>query len=673
MSGGESSSGPVDPGTIREVPAGEALGPAPGEARSRPEWFTVDRRVAAGALLLLVLACGWVRFTGLSERGLFGSDVVYYTNLAERWTEGDRVYSLAGRRAVYRPAVLGLFAASLEVLGFEDDSIKRLNAGLDTVNVLLVFALTFGLGRRFWPAWSAALVYGLAPLVIYVSRLELTHTISTFFVSLACLLALVWRQSLHGSPGWRRGASAAAAGLASALAVLSHEELLFVGVGLGLWMGAAAWRVTPARRARQVSRALLAFGIPLCLGVSGVVSHHWDHAAALIERTVSEGPTGQGAASLPSAVEEAAGRAPTLGSVAKVKLQVEKTARLFWNAMVASGSSPMAYLVLISLLAAPWLWWRRTTKGGTGGDPSNDALLMPPIVLAVHITLFALFFPYLFPRLFLPLLPLALGAVATVAGRVAGRIRFGGGIAAGVVLLVVVANLEQFSRRPAFMARSYAAEWTHVGIVPPQASVSSGWAELKSMAYRTSWAREIHDAIGDRVTQGDRLLVASSLMYPHPARRELQVGYYFGDRAVYLFDRGEPLAEVIRDADIRYVLFTAYRADRRFLKKPDVRHYLGDGKWSEPRPSFLGAPFGIPRSDFHMGKEHRALMDFLRDAGGRRVYATGTYVEDLLPTFGMGDESTVIYELPADWESVLDSTRRHRSRSRAAASSDSSR
>ncbi|MEM8994506.1 MAG: hypothetical protein AAGF23_06910, partial [Acidobacteriota bacterium] len=204
MSGGESSSGVDNLG----VDAGGGRGPV-----------HVGRRRAIGWVLLglLVAGCGWIRFVGLSERGLFGSDVVYYTNLAERWVEGDRVYSLGGRRAVYRPAVLGLFAASFEVLGVEDDSIKRLNAAVDTVNVTLVFLVVWGLAGRFWPAWTSALVYGLAPLAIFVARLELTHAISTFFMLLTVAAALAWRRTLDGGRPWRRRAALAAVGVASAL------------------------------------------------------------------------------------------------------------------------------------------------------------------------------------------------------------------------------------------------------------------------------------------------------------------------------------------------------------------------------------------------------------------------------------------------------------------------
>ncbi|MEO1366739.1 MAG: hypothetical protein AAFX50_06150, partial [Acidobacteriota bacterium] len=442
MSGGESSSG-------ADVAGVDARGDrGPGVVRRR--------RAARWALLaLVVLGCGWIRFVGLAERGLFGSDVVYYTNLAERWVEGDRVYSLGGRRAVYRPAVLGLFAASFGVLGVEDDSIKRLNAAVDTANVILVSLVVWGLAGRFWPAWTSALVYGLAPLAIFVARLELTHAISTFFMLLTAAAALVWRRTLDGGRPWRRRAALTAAGMASALAALSHEELLFAASGVVAWIAGVAWRRADERRWRAAVAAVLWVTIPLGVGVSGMVAHHAPHAASLIRGTLTSGPSGQKVAD-PAAGEPAAAEASP-GAVAKVGLQVEKTARLLWNAVVATGSVLLAWLFVASLPVAGALALRAPPS-----DPFRELIALPLLALTTHIVLFALFFPYLFPRLFLPLLPLVLGVVAATADR-SLRSRAGALVAAALVVLVLVAGFEQFSRRQAFMQRDYSAEWTHRG------------------------------------------------------------------------------------------------------------------------------------------------------------------------------------------------------------------
>ncbi|MEO1087001.1 MAG: hypothetical protein AAFY88_22425, partial [Acidobacteriota bacterium] len=474
------------------------------------------------------------------------------------WVEGDRVYSLGGRRAVYRPAVLGLFAASFGLLGVEDDSIKALNAAVDTANVLLVFAVVLGLARRFWLAWGSALAYGLAPLAIFVARLELTHSISTFFLLLTVAAALGWHRLLDGGAKWLRRNALAAVGGASALAALSHEELLFAAAGVLTWIAWVAWRRGGVRRRRAVFAAVAWVLVPLGVGVSGMVVHHAPHAAQLIRGTVTAGPSGRAAPAEVGAAE------PSPGAVAKVALQVEKTARLLWNAVVATGSVLLAWLFVLSLPVAGTLALRAPPS-----DPFRELIALPALVLAAHIVLFALFFPYLFPRLFLPLMPLVLGVVAATAERLA-KSRFGATATAVIVVLVLVAGFEQFSRRQAFMQRDYAAEWTHRG-VPPDWSPGAAWAELREMAYRTSWARQIHDAVGDKVSAERRLLVTSSLMYPHPARRELQVGYYFGDDAVYLFDHAEPLRHVAKTQGIRYVLYTTYRADRRFFPRVPER------------------------------------------------------------------------------------------------------
>lgn len=619
----------------------------------------------------MLLAAFAGRFWQLDERGLYGSDVVYYTHLAQLWSEGERVYSLGGRRAVYRPVVLWLFAASIDLLGFEDSSIKKLNAGLDGLNVVLVFALAWLIARaagrhRIWAATASAVLYAALPLAIYVSRTELTHTISTFFTLLMVLLAALWF-GFRQSP-WRGRALLAGSGLAAAAAALSHEELLFAAAGVAAWITLSALRRTPGRwRWRAALSALALFTVPLVAGVSGMVAHHWDHVGTLASTWL--GGAGGGGAQEPERPQD--------GSIFELAMgQLEKTARFSWNATVATSSVPAALLFLAALLLMLFEIASQWRKREVFAFPWLETL--PLFVLGSYLGLFALLFPYLFPRLFLPLVPLVLSFTVVVGTRAwagwrwdrGGSRENGAAVSVVAVVLVVVAmaawlaaNVEQFSRRQGFMARDYSATWASVLPDAEQPSgVGAALAELRETSYRQSWARQVYELMAGQVGPDSRLLVASSLMYPHPARRELQVGYYFGDDAVYLFDHDAPLAQLVEDLDVRWLLYSAHRADRRFLKKEEVRRYLGGGRWSDLGPPALGRPLGLSRQSFHLGSEYRALLDFVESADAEVFRASGTFALGEPPSFEWADESYVIYALP----------RRQKSRSSASASELSS-
>ncbi|MEM6797343.1 MAG: hypothetical protein AAF725_25460, partial [Acidobacteriota bacterium] len=178
-----------------------------------------SRALAAGAVLaLLFLLAAWIRFGGLTERGLYGSDTVYYTQIARSWSEGDFVYGVGERRATHRPVVFALFGAALAVFGHHDAAIPWLTAGLDCLNILLVFALFRLLepARPWLAAWGAGL-YAFLPFAVYQSRIELTHTLSTTatLLSVTLFLRALGASSSPGLQAARLAACGAATGVAA--------------------------------------------------------------------------------------------------------------------------------------------------------------------------------------------------------------------------------------------------------------------------------------------------------------------------------------------------------------------------------------------------------------------------------------------------------------------------
>ena len=130
------------------------------------------------ALLILVLLFSIIlRFYNIEERGLDGSDNVLYTTIAEAWTKGDIIshYRVSKEISVNRPVAFFVYAAAIKIFGYHDSSIKKMNACVDIVNIFLIFLICSLLVRdSVIPAFSASTCYGLLPLAIHMSRIELT-------------------------------------------------------------------------------------------------------------------------------------------------------------------------------------------------------------------------------------------------------------------------------------------------------------------------------------------------------------------------------------------------------------------------------------------------------------------------------------------------------------------
>lgn len=540
------------------------------------------------ACTLIVALGASIRFVGLIEVGTWGSDTIYYTNIAKSWADGHPILEIGPIHYQFRPVLFLADAVAIRLLGFTDYAIKALNATVDSATIALVFVNT-GLisGRRLWPAASAALIYALLPIAIFMARREMPHALGSFLLSLALTFFLL---HLHARGKHSRWGWAALAGATVAAAALTHPDLALAGFGLLLTLGleaiAAGWRRTlPAAAAFVLPLGLL--GLPIL--------SQWSVLTAPVHRRMSE--------------------------TVKTSGYLHRLGTALWNSVLVDGSAPLLYLFLaVATGTGVWLLirWRARSL-----DPTVLGLAAAIGVPLGYLAVYSLLFPHLWPRVFFPLSTIAL--VATIGG--AGAIiDLWKPWACAVVLLaltpwLVAANFDQFGRMDSFGSQALRPYHGHRVPAPllRLPDVERGRATLIREVYTKTWARRVYQKLRNRVGPHSRLLVASSLMYPYPGRRELQLGYYFGDNAVFIIDHDEPLETIIRNYSVKMVLLSTHDMDRRVLAMTSYTRYLGRGKWRPAVPLHLGASYGFAPGEYTPEHEYCFVKSWLENRGARRL------------------------------------------------------
>lgn len=582
------------------------------------------RAAPLGLLLaIMIFSVGaFLRLYGLDEKGLHGSDTIYYTNIAQAWSEGERVYGIGtSRKGTFRPVTFAAFATALEIFGNHDFAIKTLNAIADSLNILLIYFMGRMLSDRDdWPGLAAACIYAFLPLAIYLSRTELTHTLST---SLVLISFLCFMRYLRASSAPTGLIFLGATGVLTGLAALTHEELIFLSVGYGMtlvselrpWPG--GWR---ALRGWVLKMGVL--GAAIFVMSYQMIGHNLEHTR-------------------PAAFD------PEVPP-ASFWSYFEEPLRLMWNAVSGVGSTLVAHLFFLLLgfsLIRPGI---RALRPDSLHTPRGYHPLIGIVVL--QVTVYSWYFDILFTRLFLPLFPLVLLAL-TLWGKMLlesrGSERFSRLVMSLLACAVIVFNVGNFSNFREFRTRGYSANWATAGI-PVKLDLYEATTEFWARTYEPSWARVLYDHLEGKVDEEARLLVTASLMYPYPGRRTLQVDYYFGDNAIFAIDHQEPLEELISKYRIRYVLLSTRRADRRFLTRERYERYLYNGRWGEPELLRLGASYGFEEGEYSLEKEFHFLREFLERRNARIVFASGlhAFAERQPITFLLHDANSVVYELP---------------------------
>jgi hypothetical protein len=155
-----------------------------------------------------------------------------------------------------------------------------------------------------------------------------------------------------------------------------------------------------------------------------------------------------------------------------------------------------------------------------------------------------------------------------------------------------------------------------------------GWFFLLTSTREYNWAvgqakgrqtetRAVYDKLKDKVSAGERLLVAGSLTYA--LRRYFMQEIYFGENARYLLDcvQGD-LASFLRKENIRYVFFSR-QIDRRILVWPDIRVYDSDSKTYKTPGVKLGICLGFDPTEYTHEAERKRLLNFLPKHGFKRI------------------------------------------------------
>ena len=562
----------------------------------------------ATALLLaaLVLIGLLIRLYDITGIGVGGNDTILYYTLAERWAEGDLSFQYGDSIAVFRPVLLAFNALSLKLLGHTDYSIKLAYTLLDAINMSLIALLAWlASGRRLVVLASVA-TYALLPIAIWAARLELPHTLSTFFVLLSCLMA--WLGTMAGSRAVRLSCMLAAGVGLSAVAMV-HEELIFLAAPLGLFhilgqisrRGFAGWRYAVT--------GLFLFCAPLVLTIALILSQHPLRVAEALQSPVSG--TGMFLAHYPEAF-----------------------GRYLWNGIL--GATSTIFTLCVGLCIVYYLASSRSNV-----RQHRDFLLGCGFYLFTPVLFMALYAPFfgtVFSRGVLPLIPLSIIAVYYTLAHVWGERADGlrATFFIGMVLLFALSAMASYS---AFKVgnRKFGMTWAAVNWPSPDA-LREGYREFLVDAnyvpsYATHW-RRLFDVFRDRVDSDARLLVTPSTAMHGAGRRALQTQVYLGDNAIYRLDHFEQaLEDLISEKRIRYVVFTLGQSRG---VPPVHRPYRYRGLWGEPRPVDLASAYGM--NPYSRMREYEQVSRVMRRLGAREL--------TLFPEGSYEDAMARVWQLP---------------------------
>jgi hypothetical protein len=544
---------------------------------------------------MAVLLGALLRFYRIEKVGLAGNDTIYYTNIAKAWSGGEMVYqAVASQTFVYRPVVFSIFGAAVRLFGYTDYAIKIVNAIIDLINISLIFAICFILVRKDpWPAFAAALIYACSPVAIQMSRVEMTHVISTMMILSALFFFLIHERSLGV---WRSRFYLVLSAVFTGFAVLSHEDLVLTAVGYALFLGLVFLRSSRARADLEtlVMNFTLFSGFLFFVGGSAFIFHQ----NFVVSRFMPRG---------------------SAKAFVETPSYLEQLAKLFWNGVLSHGS---AFLLMVCVPLLAFALFK-----GVFSKMEKDLFssCLPWILLICYGAGYVKLLSFFRPRIFFPFFSVVIILVVVWCTHLMAQSRLPAvgcrRVVLSLALLAIFFNLGNYQNRALYENASL-ENWLPISIALPP-NPMAGYQEVKSKIYRTGWARDIYDKLTGKVSESSRLLVTSSIFQPYPGRRVFQVGYYFGDNAVYLFDHTEPLDELITKYKIKYVLFTTRLPHRQFLNKERFARYLYNGGWELWDQRTLGASYGFAPGQYTVKKEWKFLSTYLESHSAELLYSHG--------------------------------------------------
>ncbi len=559
--------------------------------RVRCPWGSVISFSYCFLFLLIAAVSVFARFYRIDAVGLDGSDTIYYYSIAREWASGNYVYSIADGIEVFRPTVHLIFSIAHQLLGPTDYAIKVVNATVDVANLMLVVALGFLVSRRWPVALASGLAYGLLPMAVYLARTELVHVISTFFVLSSAVSLLLARQFVNSTLAL---AALACSGMLLAAAVLSHEELVFLGPAFALFLPGFSLQWSHLKQFKRLLMELIALLSPSCIIVAMVILTRPDLMLPHIQNS-------------------------GVAMTSEILTTLERFGRFTWDALLASSSVALAGLFLLAMGFAGARVCIRALSRERAIAPVEPGAYLGIAAVCCYMGLYSIVFSTYFARLFLPLIPFVITSVFTWLDLM---LRRRGTKVGGVAVVLVSALAIPFQVGeywlPQFMHRNYANTWASPKL-PGPSTIKFGWRGFRAN-YQEDSARTIYDVLKDQVSPDAKVLVTPSIAYPYPGRRVLQTEAYFGDNAIYLIDHDEPLHELVEKYRIRFILYSNFKLDRRILSLKQIRPYEYDGKWGAQRSLVLGASYGFRPGEYTVEREIGALRDYVNWRGGRVLH-----------------------------------------------------
>ena len=181
--------------------------------------------------LCILIAAGWARFERIAQQGITTGDPFRYVTEAKLWAYGDPPNFL--RHRFYRPTAYFLEGLAIRFGGYNDYSIKVMQASMDLANILLIFGIATALCRSYWVGTATALLYAFLPHVIFLARSAYPQTISVTFTLLAFLFCVCFDRQTKAKRQLTLLSCALlfTSGLCLGLAANAHADVAFLGPG----------------------------------------------------------------------------------------------------------------------------------------------------------------------------------------------------------------------------------------------------------------------------------------------------------------------------------------------------------------------------------------------------------------------------------------------------------
>lgn len=570
-----------------------------------------------GILIFLILFGIFLRFFKITEMGVYGSDNLFYINIAKAWSEGNFVYQIAGGRPVFRPVIYCIYAGAIHIFGFHDYSIKMMNVFIDSLSIFLMMFISYRLSdRNLWASLSAGIIYALLPIAITYSRIELTHTISAFMVLMSFLFFLIYFQSDQKK---KKYLFLILTGIFTGLTALSHEELVFIAPGYILFL--FIHFLSQPRNVKTFIQFVL--DSSLYLATTFVICQNiiYLYLSAFIGKL----KTGVSDTSVDSNA-------------------IERIFIFIWNGISTNTSTIFLWLflllgfVLVILNLFKWLKFKKLNI--------KFPLLyyLPWLIVFGYTFFYAHLTSVLISRLFLPFVPLIIIALVIGYEKIFKNlsIKFSNSFLIIIGTIIIFFNLGHYSEFTNISQKRYSLE-----LIPPtkylDLDLPGGYKRFKNRNYKKKWERQIFEKLKDRVNENARLLITSSIIYPTPGRRVFQLGFYFGDNAIYIIDHSEPLEDLISKYKVKYLIYTLLWADKRVIKKnKSFCSYKYNGKWSISDSNQLGKSYGFDPGEFTVKKEYIFLKKFLKRKKATPIFTNGN-IKKSMKKFSKSKGSICIY------------------------------